>query len=58
MWERDGFLLLYKRLSDGYFQWPKYAEDVRKLTQEQFLDLMEGFAIERKVTIRKVNSEV
>lgn len=57
VWERDGFLLLYKRLSDGYFQWPKYAEDVRKLTQEQFLDLMEGFAIERKVTIRKVNPE-
>ena len=58
VWERDGFLLLYRRLSDGYFQWPKYAEDVRKLTQEQFIDLMEGFAIERKVTIRKVNSEV
>ena len=41
----------------------KYLADTHillwaKLTQEQFLDLMEGFAIERKVTIRKVNPEV
>ena len=50
VWEIDGFLLLYKRLSDGYFRWPKYAEDVRKLTQEQFIDLMEGSVI-RPVTI-------
>ena len=57
VWEKDGYLLLYKRLSDGYFQWPRYEEDVRHLTQEQFLDLMEGFAVERKVTIREVHPE-
>ncbi len=34
VWERDGFLLLYKRLSDGHFQWPEYEVDVRRLSQE------------------------
>ncbi len=57
VWEKDGYLLLYKRLSDGYFQWPRYEEDVKHLTQEQFTDLMEGFAVERKMTIREVNPE-
>lgn len=23
LWERDGFLLLYKRLDNGGFQWPR-----------------------------------
>lgn len=57
VWEEDGYLLLYKRLSDGYFQWPKCGADVKHLTQKQFRDLMEGLAVEQKVTIRKVKPD-
>ena len=28
-WEGDGFVLLYKRLESGSFQWPRNGEEVR-----------------------------
>ena len=31
LWEGDGFLLLYKRLSDGKFQWPRSMEEMKML---------------------------
>lgn len=35
-WEGDGWLLLYKRLSESRFQWSRSPEEVRQLTQQQF----------------------
>lgn len=32
LWEDDGFLLLYKRLEDGKFSWPRNEQEVRKYT--------------------------
>lgn len=57
VWEEDGYLMLYKRLSDGYFQWPRNEEDVKHLTQEQFMNFMDGLAVEPKKTIRKIKPE-
>lgn len=34
-WEGNGFVLLYKRLENGSFQWPRNGEEVRKLTAQQ-----------------------
>ena len=36
VWESDGQLLLYKRLEQGSFQWPRSESEVRSLTQQQF----------------------
>ena len=33
-WEGNGFVLLYKRLESGSFQWPRNGEEVRKLTAQ------------------------
>ena len=46
-WEGDGFLLLYKRLEDGSFQWPRSGEEVRAMTPQQYRWLMEGLSIEQ-----------
>lgn len=52
VWEGDGWLLLYKRLQNGNFQWPRSETEVRNLTRQQFRWLMEGLTIHPKKTVR------
>ena len=42
LWEGTGFLLLYKRLEDGAYVWPRSKEEAAELTEEQFRSLMTG----------------
>ena len=46
-WEGDGFVLLYKRLESGSFQWPRNGEEARQLTPQQYRWLMEGLSVEQ-----------
>lgn len=46
-WEGDGFLLLYKRLEAGKFQWPRNGQEVQELTMQQYRWLMEGLQIDQ-----------
>lgn len=45
LWEGDIFLLLYKRLEKGKFQWPRNEQEVLQLSTRQFRWLMEGLSL-------------
>lgn len=49
LWEGDGFLLLYKRLSNGKYQWPRTTDELRNMTMEQYQRLMTGFSIDSSI---------
>jgi len=46
-WKGDGFVLLYKRLENGSFQWPRSGDEARQLTAQQYRWLMEGLNVEQ-----------
>lgn len=52
LWEGDGFLLLYKRLENGRFQWPRSEDELKPISWQQFRWLMEGLKIEQKKLIK------
>lgn len=58
LWEGDGFLLLYKRLEGGVFQWPRTTEEVREITPQQYRWLIEGLSIDQKRVIQKLDSKM
>ena len=53
-WEGDGFLLLYKRLESGSFQWPRNGREAKEITAQQYRWLMEGLTVEQPKTNRPV----
>ena len=52
-WSGDGYVLIYKRLSNGSFQWPRSTEELKSLDAQSFRWLMEGLKIEQPKAIRK-----
>ena len=44
-WDGTGYVLLYKRLVEKRFQWPRSEDDLKLLTRQQFTWLMEGLSI-------------
>ena len=57
LWEDDEFLLLYKRLDNGRFQWPRNETEALLLTLlftlQQTRWLLEGLKIEQTKAIRE-----
>ena len=52
-WEGDGFVLLYKRLERGAFQWPR-SDNEAKIITLQHRWLIEGLSIEQSKAHKKV----
>ena len=54
LWAGDRFILVYIRLADGCFQWPRTAQEARSITVEEFKRLMDGFSIDPSVGPKRV----
>ena len=57
VWEGDGFLLLYKRLELGAFNWPRTKEEALEITPEQYQYLMRGLEIVARHPIQEVRPD-
>lgn len=42
-WEEDGFVLLYKKLENGKFKWPRNEQEAQLITSQQFRWLIDYF---------------
>ena len=51
-WEGNGFVLLYKRLESGSFQWPRSENEAKVLTMQQYRWLMEGLSVDQPKALR------
>lgn len=49
LWTGDRFILLYIRLAEGRFRWPKNEDEARQLSGDEFLRLMDGFTIDPSI---------
>ncbi|WP_363319529.1 IS66 family insertion sequence element accessory protein TnpB [Ligilactobacillus ruminis] len=50
-WDETGFLLYYKLIENGRFQWPRNKSEVKKINAHQLRRLLGGFSVEDKKTI-------
>src|SRR5699024_435839 len=49
LWQKDGFLLLYKRFEDGRLQWPMNQAEMRQLQPAQLVRLLQGWSIDATI---------
>ncbi len=53
LWEGDGFLLLYKRLDNGVFRWPRNETEAKQLSSREIGWLFDGLELEQPKAIKQ-----
>ena len=55
-YDKSGYVLYYKRLDCGVFQWPRKSAEARPLTRQEFRWLMEGLTVDQPKALRPGNN--
>lgn len=58
LWDGTGFLLLYKRLENGKYQWPDKPEELLEISEQQLRWLTEGLTISPKKIVKEVHPQI
>lgn len=53
IWDGSGLILIYKRLEDGKFHWPRIEDGVMKLSPAQLTALFEGLDWSKVRAVRR-----
>lgn len=54
LWEGDRFLLIYKRLDKGAFNWPRSEQEKLEINATQYQMLMQGLEVIAKYPIVQI----
>lgn len=54
LWSGDGFVLLYKRLEGGRYQWPNTDDVFREIDSRQYRWLLEGLSIDQPKAVQRI----
>lgn len=55
-YDKTGFVLYYKRLDGGRFQWPRSSSEMRSITRQEFRWLMEGLSLDQPKALKPIPS--
>lgn len=55
IWDDNGFILVYKRLEQGKFQWPKSPNEARLISQKELRWLLEGLSLDQPKVLKKIH---
>jgi len=56
-WDGTGYVLVYKRLSNNRFKWPRNEDDLKQITAQEYRWLMEGLSIYQTKAIRETKQK-
>lgn len=52
LWQNDGYILLYKRLDNGRFKWPRNSSELKEITPRQLNWLLDGLKLTQNTSIK------
>lgn len=56
--EGDGFVLLYKQVEDGAYQWSRNRQEIQQLSWKEFGWLLDGLKSEQPAVLRRSERRV
>ena len=56
-WDGTGYILLYKRMANQGFKWPRNQSEVRQITKQQLTWLLDGLSVS-DTTVSRITDKI